>query len=527
MKRKLRVGVLLTALSLLNINLMAQDLNEAIKMYKYGRYESAKNMLKPLSASDATANYYLGLCELENENRNGAKEIFLKFPEDAANTAGLARVFIQEEKVPEAMSLLNKITAKVKKKEWLPYKYAADAITYTDGADPNTAVQWYQKAMEITKNGDLYASLGDVYRKIQGGGGNAMNNYEYAETFPEVQSLANYKMGNLWYAAKNYDSALSKYGRASELDQNNPLPFKALADAYYKVGKYKISKEKIEKYLELSDKTADDQIQYANTLYLAKEYPAAISKMNELISKGIEKPYMYRVIGFSQYETKDFVGAKENMEKLFAKQDPKKIIPQDYMYYGKILLKDTSNSALAQSNFLKSIEIDTAKDKTSRYREIAEAFNDVQKYAYSADWYKKIVDANMPSIEPTDYWWSGVMYFYAKDFANAEPMLKTMSEKYPNEPSSYFWLARTTVASKDKEYKNGEASALFNQWLGMIKTDDPARKNDLIKAYTYFATVAYNNGKKDEAKQYCDKLTALDPNDNTAKQILKGLESLK
>ena len=37
MKRKLRVGVLLTALSLLNINLMAQDLNEAIKMYKYGR----------------------------------------------------------------------------------------------------------------------------------------------------------------------------------------------------------------------------------------------------------------------------------------------------------------------------------------------------------------------------------------------------------------------------------------------------------------------------------------------------------
>lgn len=527
MKMKLSIGLLVASTLLMNVKAQAQDLKEAIKMYQYGRYESAKGMLKSLATTDATANYYLGLCELETENRNGAKELFLKYPEDIANTAGLARVFIEEEKVPEAMSLLNKITGKVKKKEWLPYKYAADAITYTDGGDPNTAVQWYQKAVEITKNGELHNSLADAYRKIQGGGGNAMTNYEYAETYPDVQSIANYKMGNLWYAAKNYDSALSKYDRASALDSNNPLPYKALADAYYKVGKYKISKEKIEKYLELSDKTPDDQIQYANTLYLAKEYPAAIQKMNELISKGIEKPYMYRVIGFSQYETKDFANAKLNMDKLFAKQDPKKIIPQDYLYYGKLLITDTSNTTAAQNSFMKSIEIDTMKDKSSRYREIAEVFNNVQKYALSAEWYKKIVDANLPSIEPTDYWWAGVMYFYAKDYAKAEPLLTTMSEKYPNEPSSFYWLARVTQASKDKEYKNGLAGDLYNKYLGMIKTDDPAKKNELTKVYTYFATVAYNNGKKEEAKLNCDKLLALDPNDNVAKQILKGLSTLK
>jgi tetratricopeptide (TPR) repeat protein len=197
------------------------------------------------------------------------------------------------------------------------------------------------------------------------------------------------------------------------------------------------------------------------------------------------------------------------------------------MTYGKLLLTDSTKASQASSYFIKGLDLDTAKDKTPRYREVAEAFKDAQKYGTAAEWYKKIVDQNMTGIEPLDYWWSGVMYFYAKDYTNAEPMLKTMSEKYPNEPSSYYWLGRVMASSKDKEYKNGAASSYFNQWLGLVKKDDPAKKNDLIKAYTYLAMVAYNGNNKVEATDYSNKLLALDPNENTAKQILKGLESMK
>lgn len=515
------------ALLLIGFTSQAQTIDDGIQMVKYERFESAKNILTPLAATDAKANYYLGLCELANDNTMGAKALFQKYPDDAANLAGMARVFFNENKAPEAMSMLTKVASKAKKKDWAPFKYAADAITYSEGGDPNVAIDWYKKAMEITKNGDLYIGSGDAYRKIQGGGGNAMTNYEYAEGYPETQSLANQKMGNLWYAAKNYDSALAKYARASQLDVKNPLPFKALADAYYRIAKYKISKENIEKYLELSDKTTDDQIQYANTLYLAKEYTPAINKMTELISKGIEKPYMYRIIGYSQYETKDYTNALMNMDKFFAKQDPKKVIPSDYTYYGKILLTDTSKASQASSYFQKGIDMDTTKDKAPLHREIAESFKDAQKYATAAEWYKKTLNLNTASVEPLDYWWSGVMYFYAKDYTNAEPMLKTMSEKYPNEPSSYYWLGRVIASSKDKEYKNGMATNYFTQWLGMVKADDPAKKNDLIKAYTYLAMVAYNNSKKDEAIQFSNKLTTLDPNDNTAKQIMKAVGTMK
>ncbi len=517
-------ALLLLALSS-SSSLFAQSIDEAIKMYHYDRFSTAKSMLEPMSATNPLANYYLGLCELGLENKEAAKTIFQKYPDDAANSAGIARVMIMENKVPEANSMLTKVASKAKKKDFLPLQYAADAITYTEGGDPNMAIGWYKKAMETQRTGDLHLGLADAYRKIQGGGGNAMNNYEYAEEFPETKSAANYKMGNLWYAAKNYDSALVKYAKSASLDQTNPLPYNDLANAYYKINKFTLAKENIEKYLKLSDNSIDDQIKYANILYLAKDYAGAIQKMTDLIQKGAERPYMYRVLGFSQYELKDYGNALLNMDKLFAKQDPKKIIPQDYMYYGKILLTDSSKASKASSYFEKGIAIDTTSDKGPLYRGLAETYKDAQKYTESAVWYKKVIDSNSPSLEALDYWWCGVMYFYAKDYANAEPMLKLMSQKYPEEPSSYYWLARTTVNSKDKDYKNGAATAYFKQWLDMVK-DDPNKKNDLIKAYTYLAMVAYNSKNKADATLYNNKLLGLDPNDDTGKQLQKAIPSL-
>lgn len=506
----------------------AQTLQEGIQMFTYERFETAKQQLQPL-ATEALANYYIGLSELALENTGGAKAIFQKFPEDAANLSGVARVMIIESKVPEAMSMLTKIASKARKKDWLPYKYAADAITYTEGGDLNTAVEWYKKALEVERTGDVYIGLGDAYRKMLGGGGNAMTNYEYAEEFEKTKSIANYKMGNLWYAAKNYDSALVKYGKSSDMDEQNPLPYKSLADAYYRIKKYKIAKEKIEKYLERSDKTITDQIEYANTLYLAQDYPNAIQKMNDLVAKGEgnKRPYMYRILGYSQYETKDYTNALRNMDLFFAKIEPKKIIPSDYINYGKILLTDTNNSAKAAEYFERGIAIDTTKDKAPLFKQLAESYYDAQQYGLSAKYYQKLLDSNSPTIEALDYWWCGAMYYYNKDYQKADDTYKVMGEKYPTEPTSYFWRGNIAVATKDKDYKTGIASEYFTKYLGMINPADADKKKNVIKAYTYLAMVAYNGGKKEETRDYAAKLQAIDANDDTAKQLIKALDSMK
>jgi tetratricopeptide (TPR) repeat protein len=216
-----------------------------------------------------------------------------------------------------------------------------------------------------------------------------------------------------------------------------------------------------------------------------------------------------------------------NMDRFFEKIDKKKIIPSDYMYYGKILLCDSSTASKASNFFDKGIALDTTSDKAPLYKQLAESYKEAQNYAMAAQYYQKVLDSNSPTIEALDYWWCGAMHYYNKDYVNADMLYKIMGEKFPDEPSSFYWRGNVTVASKDKEYKNGAASEYFTKWLSMVKFDDPEKKKNLIKAYTYLAMVAYNANKKEETKQYVGKLQLLDPADDTAAQLVKALDSMK
>jgi tetratricopeptide (TPR) repeat protein len=507
-------------------DLKAQTIEDALKYFKYERYASAKAILEPISAGNALANYYLGLCQIGLDKKEEAKATFQKFPDDVANQSGIARLMFMEGKANDGKTLVAKIASKAKKKDYMPLKFAADAITYSQGGDPNEAVALYKRALAINRNADLLLSIGDAYRKIQGGGGDAMTSYEYAEEVEAFKSIANYKMGNHWYAAKNYDSALAKYAKASLYDDKNPLPYRDLANAYYKVGKYSISKDNIEKYLKLSDNSIEDQIQYANTLYQAREYKMAIDKMNELISKGSERPYMYRVIGYSQYEMKDYVAAKNSLDMLFKKQETSKIIPLDYINYGKILMQDSTKTAEANMNFDKGLAIDTSEDKNYIYRELAEAFKTKEDYKSAAKWYSKIVDSGLPTIQSLDAWWAGVLSYFAGDYPQAEIMLNKMAAKYPDYKSTYFYLARNKVGSADKDFQNGAGVEPYKKWLGMVN-DDPAENDNLKKAYSYLGNVAVAKGNKEEAIMYSTKMNAIDPNDGTAKYLMQMIAAMK
>ncbi len=510
---------IVASISFATLATQAQNIDEAIKLYKYKRYESAKKIFEPLATTNPLAYYYLGLSELELENVAGAKAIFSKSPEDAACMSGLARILFVENKVSEANALLQKVIAKAKKKDFSPYVYAADAITYTKGGNYQQAVEWYKKAQELGKTGDTYFGLSDAYRKIQDGGGQAMTNLEYAEETTTEKSLANYKMGNLYYAAKIYEAALEKYKKASDLDPQNPLPFRDLANAYYKTNKYELAKENIKKYLALSDNATEDQINYANILYLSKDYTGAISKMQELINKGAEKPYMYRIIGFSQMETGDNANAAINMDKFFAKQDASKINPVDYINYGKILMKTPGKETTAAPYFQKGIDKDTTTDKSAIYRELGTSYKDYKDYKIAATWYKKVLESNSTTIDANDYWWTGVMHYYNKDYSNAEVIFNQMVEKFPTEPTGFYWKAKVTAA-QDNGYKTGAAAPHFSKWLGMITETDESKKANIISAYTYLAMTAYNKKDKETALLYAKKIQTLDANDDTAKQLV-------
>ncbi len=507
-------------------NVNAQSVQDGSKMISYGRFESAKKVLEPLSAKDALANYNLGIAELELGNVPAARAIFAKYPDDFYNQAGTARVLFKEGKKDEASKILLAIVDKAKKKEWEKYKVAADAITYTEGGNANDAVAWYKKATEINNtDASSFIGMGDAYLKIQGGGGEAMTNFEKAVEKGTHNSLGYSKIGDLWYQAHNYDAALKSYGQAKDADPSNPLPYKALAEAYQRAGKYEAALTNIQKFLELSDKSIDDQITYANLLFLSQKYSEAQAKIQELIGKGVQKPYLYRLVAYSAYETKDYSKALDNMRLFYSKQDPKKIIPDDYLYSGKIMSAlagvDTPQAKMyndsADYYFNKVIAMDTAKDKSEMYIKLAEGFKDAKEYGKAGIWYGKVV-ADNPEARAVDYFNWGLYSYYGKDFDAAAKAFAGLRTKYPTEGTGYYWQARTAAAI-DSDAKTGGAVQYYKDWLNFQKEGYERKQADIMTAYQYLAFYYYNANNEKDAMEWINKILELEPSNKFANDV--------
>jgi len=508
-------------------NVSAQSAQEGQKMIQYGRYESAKKALEPLAAKDEVGNYYYGIADLELENIDAAKATFAKFPESYYNQAGMARVLFAQNQKDAATKTLAGIVDKAKKKEWEKYKIAADAINYSKGGNIQDAISWYEKANEINGGTDANTliNLGDAYLKTSGGGGQAMTKYEAAVEKGTNNSLAYSRIGDLWYRAQQYDKALTNYESAKQADPTNPLPYKALADAYQRAGRFEKALENIKKFLELSDKSIDDQITYANLLFLSKKYDEAQVKIQELQTKGISKPYLYRLVAYSAYETKDYQKALQNMQLFYSKQPADRIIPDDYVYSGKIYsalaVSDSVNADKyndsADYYFNKVVTADTSKDKRALYLQITEAFKESKSYEKVGYWYGKIIEDN-PGASSEDYFYWGLYHYYGKNYDAAMKAFTIMREKYPDEPSAIYWQARTAAAI-DSESKTGGAVQFYKDWLAVKKEGYTPKSADLMNAYQYLAYYYYNHDDKTNAMEWINKILELEPANNFATQI--------
>ncbi len=513
MKKTLVIFVAL----LWSVNVWSQTINDGIKMYNYERYQSAEKILAPLAAGNPMANYYLGLCQLADGKLSDAKASFGKFPEDVANMSGMARAAYAENNATQAMQILQTVVSKAKKKDWEPFKYAADAINYSDNASANIqqAIDWYKTALQKTDDADVHIALGDAYQKMQGGGGEAMNNYEHVSDKDPKNSLVFYRIGALWYAAHAYPDALTNYNKAKDADPSNPLPYRDLAYVYERVAKYEEALSNDKKYLDLSDNSCEDKIHNAEILYLAKHYPEAIAAANEIIAKCPVSPAIYGILGFSQQKSNDTVNALKNAGRYIQTQAPKKITTDDYLNYAWILLMNKQTDS-ANFYFNRTLQSDSAKDKSDIYRQIAEGFKTNKDYPKSAMWYSRMISEN-PATGAADYAWATIMYYYAKDYPNAAKTAEQWEAKYPDPPSGTYWRGRV-AAAVDNEAKEGSAIPFFDKWLGIVGPNHD-KKNDLKTAYDYELLYYFNKENKEKIKEFEDKISAIDPNDDLLKQI--------
>lgn len=505
-------------------NAMAQQptLESGVKMYYYKNYVSAQRILTPLSVKEPMANYYLGLSYLDAGNIAKANYQFAKYPEDFANIAGTARVAFAQKDANKGNAILKDLVAKAKKKEFRPFLYAALALTYSEGTDHQQAIQWYKEVLTRDANNlEAKLGLGDTYRKTTGGGGEAMNNYESIIEKEPNNSLVLSRIGNLWYDAKNYQSALDFYQKATNADTANPLPNKYMAEARQRTGRYELALEEIRKYLRHSDNTLADQINYVEILYLAKSNCEAARLAKELLEQELpadKRVNLTGLLGYAQSDCGDSIEALKNVRQYFAIQDAKKLRPGDYLEYGKLWLK-LGNVDSASYFYNKGLEGDTSRNKSDIYRQIAEALRQKKDFCNAASWYDKLVKSN-PNTQAFDYFYRGFTYYFCRNYDAAATAFAEYENKYPEQVNATYWRARSTAAI-DSEATTGAAAPFFSKWIEKIgaDVDKKEKKADVTKAYQYLVLYYYNAKDKENGKLYMDKLRAFDPNDGLLKQI--------
>ncbi len=497
-------------------------LEDGIKLYNYENYASAQKALAPLAVNDAIANYYLGLCYLKQGDVKKASYYFQKHPEDPANIAGMIRVAYAQGEKDKAIALAKDLASKAKKKEYMPLVYAAEALTYSDGADQQQAIQWYNDALTKNKEDlEVRLGLGDTYVKTGGGGGEAMNNYEAIVEKQPTNSLVLSRIGDLWYLARNYTSSLEYYEKAINADAKNPLPYKALAYVYMRSAKYEKALEYINKYLPLSDNSVADQITKAEILYLCNKFCDAATQAKEIMNGPIpneKKATIYGILGYSQGSCGDSVEAIKNVRMYLQLSDKKKITPSDYINYGKLWLKtDNIDSASYYLNL--GLASDTSKNKTDIYRQIGDAYKAKKQYCDAGTWYNNLIKSN-PETQALDYFWCTVMFYYCKDWKQALEAAEKFEAKYGDQPSATYWHARV-LSNIDSEATTGAAVPFFTKWLEKLEpdADKKDKKADAKKAYEYLMVYNFNAKDNEKMQLYMDKLKAIAPDDDYLKQI--------
>lgn len=535
---------------------MAQSVEDGLKDLYYGKYQTAKqNLEKAITAkpTDDRAYYYLGIAELGLENKDAAAAAFTKgltaVPNSPLLTAGLGRIDLMNKKETEAKQKFEAASTATEGRDGDVARAIADANS--EIGDRGYALTIMEKLLnnEGRKKKQMYTAtpadyieLGDAYRFLGGeNGGKAISAYEKALDLDANNAEAVMKQGLVNYNARLLQQAVGDWTKATNMDANYAPAYFELYQFYITQKKEQFSLPNAAKYLQKYVEVGDPSDKTKNEYYLAaiafyqKDYDAAITKAKALLASANEayKGKLTLLTADAHLQKGDSLAAKELMDSRVKAVGEDKLEALDFKLlsaiYGKLKHADSATNAsyqqLAGTYLEKYAEADTAKD-AEKYRTVAESFKDMRNYAKTAEWYGKTLEFkdNPRAIE--DHFFKGVYEYYAQQYAKADTTWGEFSAKYPDQANGYYWRGMANFAL-DQQAKEGRAKAPFEKYLSMVKPEDEAKaKRFLINAYTYMMLYHYNLDDKTAMQPFMDKLTAIDPANETARQVKDYIESV-
>ncbi len=543
-------------LVLLGSSLFAQTLADVKKAIDAEQYQKAKSQLKTMIATlptNAENYFFLGQVYLKTDYADSAKVTFnegiAKNPSFALNYVGLGQVLLEDQDETMAKVNFDKAVTLSDKKDNRAFLYIGKAYTAAKKPNYEMALTNLTKAQTINpKDAEVFLAMGDAYR-------GQMKNSEaysaYRTAFDLNKSLLRSKveLGVINKMSKAFQESAEEFNSVLALDPNYGPAFRELAETYYLWarsdardydGKIKQALEYYKKYLELTDRSLESRMRYADFLILAKDYKTLQAEAQIMAQNDKTNKRIYRYLGYSAFENGDYQGCIQAIKDFMAQVDPKRIIGRDYSYLGRAMIK-LGQDEEGFETVKKATAIDS--NLVSGMSEIAKELYGLKKYSKAAEAYE--IAVKNPQRNLLDYYYLGSSYYFdygAKKTAGqpadkallvkADTAFSYLIQRSPTTHAAWQFRGRINRQLDDENESQGLALPFYTKYVEIITVTKPelAAKNTpgLIEAYTYLGQVAAKKDKDyEKAKTYFVKILELDPANVVATEAMKAIGGTK
>ncbi|OYQ45074.1 tetratricopeptide repeat protein [Flavobacterium aurantiibacter] len=548
----------------------AQDIEQAKKAIEAEQFEKAKKMLKAAIAAkpdQGKAYLILGNVYLMQKIQDSAVATFKTGitvkTNPNFNYIGLGQVDLDNSNTSGALANFNKALEVARKKDYEELMYIGKAYTNSTNPDYKKALEYLNKAKEIAPtNPQVQLALGDALLGDKNVN-EAFSAYRNAADTDPTLLRAKLQLGVLKKGSRAFNEAKADFDNILAANPNYGPAFRELAETYYvwalndkpKYAEYnKKAIEYYEKYMSMTDYSLDSRMRHADFLVLTKDYKGLEAEASAMQKLDKVNPRILRYLGYSAYQNGNVDAAITALNDFFSK-DKAKIIGRDYLFLGlaktQKSLKTTPGAdgkdthTIEESLFnagiadiRKGVEMDPAM--ANELNDFGKKFFDLKLYKEAAAIYE-IATTNPKS---RNFLYDNFYLGYALYFSNANkeegqmdiPALKKADTAFanviaesPNTQDAYIYKARVNSlipndpAAEAEMVKNYEEYVKVVTAKGAAEVAKESNKKKFIEAYNNIGIV-YAKTDKVKAKEYFEKVLALDPADETALNTIKLLK---
>ncbi len=409
-----------------------------------------------------------------------------------------------------------------------PEALAGLGRAFLEVKDMANALKYADLAIKANKNNAAgYLLKGDMAVANDNGGDAAMW-YQTATTFDSKNPLGYIKYARI-YQKVDTQGAANMLEKLRTIDPSYPVDAE-IAYMYSKNGKLQKAVEYYDQIKNLGNLENYFISDYASSAMILGFTQKSLNAVLQGLNKSPRNAGFNRIAFYDYTDLKDYPNALKYADALFNASDSLKVLPSDYKYYA-FALKGSGRADEAIENFLKVYNED--KNETEVLKQVSDIYLEKKEHDKAIEYYQKYIET-LDKKKASDYSAMAKIYMNLAEnettpaakqaaLAKADQMYADLATAMPNNEDYAVYNRAHVHHMMNPDVKKGAAKPYYDRYAQLVETKTEktsAEVSTLAEAYNYLSVYYIQNDQVAKAKEYAGKLKALQPDNETAKQIL-------